>query len=484
MHTIPRLVIAATQSGSGKTTIVTGLLAALRARGVRVQSFKVGPDYIDPGYHQLASGRPGHNLDTWLVPAAKVPSIFAAESAGADIAIIEGVMGLFDGGRKGISSTAELARLLGAPVILVIDAKSMGASAAAIAQGFRDYDPSVQVAGVILNRLGSDTHEAMIREAMAGIGMPVYGALRRDETLRMPERHLGLLPVQENAERQVVAQMGAAAARQLDIAGILKLAQQAAPLVLVPEGMENAENGRARLAAQAVDKLPPAGELRNCRIGVARDEAFSFYYPTSLQVLEQLGAELVPFSPLHDPVLPAVDGLIIGGGFPEMFADRLSANQTMRESIREAAGRGMPVYAECGGYMYLMEALVDFEGHSHPMVGVFAGQAVMTKKLQMVGYVEAELQASSVLGMAGQTLHGHEFHFSVEEEPEGENQTVRPFRFTKLRNGQCYPAGQVRQQALGSYLHLHFAGCTAAAEQFVGHCRAFQEGQQSAAKED
>lgn len=477
MHTIPRLVIAATQSGSGKTTIVTGLLAALRARGVRVQSFKVGPDYIDPGYHQLASGRPGHNLDTWLVPAAKVPSIFAAESAGADVAIIEGVMGLFDGGRKGISSTAELARLLGAPVLLVIDAKSMGASAAAIAQGFRDYDASVQVAGVILNRLGSDTHEAMIREAMAGIGMRVYGALRRDETLRMPERHLGLLPVQENAERQVVAQMGEAAARQLDIEGILELAHRAAPLSVVPG--EAAADGPVAAKAK-----PPAGEFRKCRIGVARDEAFSFYYPTSLQVLERLGAELVPFSPLHDPALPAVDGLIIGGGFPEMFADRLSANQTMRASIREAAGRGMPVYAECGGYMYLMEALVDFDGHSHPMAGVFAGQAVMTKKLQMVGYVEAELKTSSVLGMAGQTLHGHEFHFSVEEEPAGENKTVRPFQFTKLRNGQCYLAGQVRQQALGSYLHLHFAGCPAAAELFVGHCRRFQNGQQSAAKED
>ena len=371
MHKIPRLVIAATQSGSGKTTIVTGLLAALRARGIKVQSFKVGPDYIDPGYHQLASGRPGHNLDTWLVPAAKVPALFAAESTDVDIAIIEGVMGLFDGGRQGISSTAELARLLGAPVLLVIDAKSMGASAAAIAQGFRDYDAWIQVAGVILNRLGSDTHEAMIREAMAAIDMKVYGALRRDETLRMPERHLGLLPVQENAEQQVVAKMGAAADRQLDIEGMLELARQA-PSLSVMEALYSSGCGEA--ASHAV----------TCRIGVARDEAFSFYYPTSLQVLERLGAELVPFSPLHNPELPSVDGLIIGGGFPEMFADRLSANHSMRAAIGAAAGQGLPIYAECGGYMYLMESLVDFVGQRHPMVGIFAGQAVMTKKLQMV----------------------------------------------------------------------------------------------------
>ena len=479
MHMIPRLVIAATQSGSGKTTIVTGLLAALRARGVRVQSFKVGPDYIDPGYHQLASGRPGHNLDTWLVPAAKVPAIFAAESAEADIAIIEGVMGLFDGGRQGISSTAELARLLEAPVLLVIDAKSMGASAAAIAQGFRDYDSSIEVAGVILNRLGSDTHEAMIREAMTAIGMRVYGAMRRDETLRMPERHLGLLPVQENAERQVVVQMGAAAEQQLDIAGILELARQAVP---VPFSAADGGLREAETAAHSAEAV--SGPLPDCRIGVARDEAFSFYYPTSLQVLEQLGAELVPFSPLHDQELPSVDGLIIGGGFPEMFAGQLSANQSMRSSIRAAAGQGMPIYAECGGYMYLMEALVDFDGHSHPMAGVFAGQAVMTRKLQMVGYVEAALQEDSVLGPAGQVIHGHEFHFSAEQENAGADELVRPFLFTKLRNSQQYSAGQRQYAALGSYLHLHFAGCPAVAQHFVAHCRSFHERQSYAAGED
>lgn len=450
---IPRLVIAATQSGSGKTTIVTGLLAALKSRGLKVQSFKVGPDYIDPGYHRLASGRAAHNLDAWLVPQDRLPEIFVAECAGADIAVIEGVMGLYDGGRGGVSSTAEIAQLLGAPVLLVIDCKSMGVSAAAIAQGFREYDNTVQVAGVILNRLGSPTHEAMIREAMAGIDMRVFGALRRNDELKMPERHLGLLPVEENSEQQVVAKMGAAVAAALDIDGIIALARGGVACEKVTTVTKT--SGQAPI-------LTP----KKCRIGIARDEAFSFYYPTSLAVLESLGAELVPFSPLHDGELPSVDGLLIGGGFPEMFAAKLAANLSMRVSIRRAADSGLPIYAECGGYMYLLDSMMDFAGTSHAMVGVFSGQAVMTQKLQMVGYVTAELLRDTVIGLAGMQIHGHEFHFSV----ESADVTERPFKFTKLRNGATYAAGQTRNNAVGSYLHLHFAGATRAAENFVAAC--------------
>lgn len=454
---IPRLIIAATQSGSGKTTIVAGLLAALRERGLKVQSYKVGPDYIDPGYHELASGRPAHNLDTWLTPARLIPSLFAEESAGADLAVVEGVMGLFDGGRNGVSSTAQIAKILRAPVLLVIDAKSMGASAAAIAKGFREYDKEVQVAGVILNRLGSTTHEAMIREAMAGIDMPVYGALRRNEGLKMPERHLGLLPVQENEERQVIHKMGLAVGSQLAMDEILALAASAPPLMAA-----------ARHEAQPV--MPP-----KCRIGVARDEAFSFYYPTSLSVLQRLGAELVPFSPLHDKALPEVDGLLIGGGFPEMFAAQLAANEGLREAVKAQAAAGMPVYAECGGYMYLMDSLRDFQGKIHAMAGVFPGRAVMSSRLQMVGYVTAVMQQDTILGRIGDQIQGHEFHFSLEEgEPDN-----RPFRFTKLRNGVQYEAGQAVKNVLGSYLHLHFAGCPAAAEAFVRCCHAWKRSRES-----
>lgn len=454
MKNIPRLVIAATQSGAGKTTIVTGLLAALRQRGLNVQSFKAGPDYIDPGYHALASGQPAHNLDSWLTPKEILPEILAAEAESADVAIVEGVMGLYDGGRQGISSTAEIAKIIKAPVLLVIDAKSMGASGAAIAKGFRDYDPSVKLAGVILNHLGSDTHEAMIREAMAGIDMPVYGALRRNDGLRMPERHLGLVPVEENKERELIGRMGEAVASQLDLDKLLALARSAEPLAIEERSL-------------------PSEVQYSCRIGVAKDEAFSFYYPASLKVLAKLGAEIVPFSPLHDEKLPTVDGLFIGGGFPEMFAEQLAANAAMRQAIGQAAQSDMPILAECGGYMYLMDSLQDFAGVSHPMAGVFAGQAVMTEKLQMVGYVEAELQKDSLLGRAGTKLKGHEFHFSKEREPI--QQDKAPFIFRKLRNNSEYPAGQQVKNVLGSYLHLHFAGCPDAAENFVRQCAAYKE---------
>ena len=457
---IPRLVIAATQSGAGKTTLVTGLLAALRQRGLKVQSYKVGPDYIDTGFHALASGRPSHNLDTWLVPKQHLRTLFLETAADADIAVIEGVMGLYDGGRQGVSSTAEIAKALAAPVLLVIDAKSMGASAAAVALGFRDYDRDVELAGVLLNRLGSLTHEALIRTALADIGMPVYGAVRRDEGLVLPERHLGLTPTTETEAAAKVRDMGEMAAASLDLEAIRRLAAAARPLDV-----------------EAEDALLPRAEYdaqpgRGLRLGIARDEAFSFYYPTSLRVLERLGAVLVPFQPLHDEALPAVDGVLIGGGFPEMFAAQLAENASMRRSIRQAAEEGMPIYAECGGYMYLMEELVDFAGDAHAMCGVFSGRAVMQQRLQMVGYVTARLCQDGPLGAAGNVLHGHEFHFSREREPLA---ATRPFELTRLRNGAQYAAGQQYRRTLGSYLHIHFAGCPEAACRFLKECRAYAE---------
>ena len=441
---IPRIVIAATQSGAGKTTLTAGLLAALRTRGLSVQSFKVGPDYIDLGYHRIAGGRTGHNLDTWLVPEARLAEIFARECRGADIAVIEGVMGLYDGGRRGISSTAAIAKVLDAPVLLVMDVKSVGASAAATALGFRSYDPSIKLAGVLLNRLGSGTHEAMVRTAMAGIDMPVYGSLRRDASFVLPERHLGLTPVEA-----MIQSLGECVETGFDIDRIMALAKTAPPL-------------SAAAGAERPSQYP-------CRIAVARDEAFSFYYAASLDELRACGAELVEFSPLHDAALPDVDGIIIGGGFPEMFAADLAQNTAMRAAIRAASEEGMPIYAECGGYMYLMRSMVDFAGAEHEMAGVFAARARMTERLQMVGYVEAEQTEDTILGTTGLILHGHEFHFSVEE-TEAEESGLRPFRFTKLRSGAQYAAGHRRRNTLGSYLHLHFAGCRSAAEHFVEAC--------------
>ena len=446
---IPRLVIAAAQSGAGKTTVATGLMAALSAKGYKVQPFKVGPDYIDPGYHSRACGRPAENLDSWLVPPVQLPQLFAEACAGADIAIVEGVMGLYDGGRQGVSSTAEIAKRLQAPVLLVIDTRAMGASAAALALGFRDYDPEVRLAGVLLNRLGSDTHEAIIREACAVRDIPVYGAVRRGAGLQLPERYLGLVPTEENLDGAIIHKWGEALTQAVDLPAIVQLAQSAPPLAV-------------EIKTQSTQVSP------RVRIGIARDEAFSFYYASGLHALERLGAALGPFSPLHDRELPEVDGCLLGGGFPEQFAAQLAANVAMREALRCAAEAGLPIYAECGGYMYLLEQLQDLEGHVWPMTGIFPGRAVMTERLQMVGYVTATLQQDCLLGPAGTSVHGHEFHFSQTELPTG---VTRPWQFTRLRDGTSYAAGQVRGNVLGSYLHVNFAGCPAAAQHFLEVCR-------------
>lgn len=458
---IPRIVIAATQSGSGKTTIVTGLLAALKEKGLKVQSYKVGPDYIDPGYHEIASGRPGHNLDAWLVTEERLAEIFARTADDADIAIIEGVMGLYDGGRNGISSTAFVAKLLDAPVLLVINAKSMGESAAALALGFKQYDPTVNIAGVILNRLGSPTHCRMIEEALEKLDIPVYGAVLRNDKMNMPERHLGLVPVQENTcESEVVAEIGRTVGSSVDIEAIVRLANEASAL-------------------EVTEKYDLPAE-RSVRIAVARDDAFTFYYPESICQLEMAGAEIIPFSPLCDNALPEADGLILGGGFPEMFAAQLYANETMRNSISRAADSGMPIYAECGGFMYLMREMVDFEGNRFPMTNIVPGSVEMKKKLQTVGYVEARMENDTVLGKKGTVLHGHEFHFSSECVSAGTdpNEYPRAFTFQRMRDIPPYMAGYAKGNILGSYLHLHFAGCPDAAKCFVEKCMEYRHKQE------
>lgn len=449
---IPRIVIAATQSGAGKTTIVSGLLSGIGAMGQETQAYKIGPDYIDPGYHQLASGRPGHNLDTWLVPQEKIQEIFTRTAMDADIAIIEGVMGLYDGGRLNVSSTAAIAKLLDAPVLLVIDVKSMGDSAAAIAMGFRDYDPAVNLCGVILNRVGSSTHETMVREAMEKIKMPVLGSIRRDAALRLPERHLGLTPVTENDASEAMEAVREAIATQVDLQGICRLAQSAPPM---------------KFAVQSA-AVPAEKKIK---IAVAKDEAFSFYYPESLDVLSSMGAQIISFSPLSDATLPKVDGLLIGGGFPEMFAEALAANVSMRESIAAAGSAGMPIYAECGGLMYLTEQIEDFSGRVHAMVGLIPARCTMQDRLQTVGYVEATALRDHLLCAAGETLRGHEFHFSAMRIEEAvETSFPWAYRFEKKRTGARYPAGYASKNILASYLHMHFAGNRKAAQRFVAKC--------------
>lgn len=447
----PRIVIAGTNSGVGKTTIVTGLLAYLHSVGFSVQPFKVGPDYIDPGFHGLAAGRNSYNLDTWMSPAEHLVSNFAYLSEGADISIVEGVMGLYDGGANGISSTADIAKRLKAPVILVLDCKSVGYSIAATALGFREYDSDIQIAGVILNRLGSDRHEAMVREVMDKIHMPVIGAFHRDEGLKTPERHLGLTPVTEIETSNLIHHMGEDAGKWVDTEKLMEIARSAPPIPLMEE--------------------KDISIKKYVRIGVARDAAFSFYYPASLHALEKLGAELVDFSPVTDKSVPDVDGLVFGGGFPEMFLNELEGNISMKDSIHKAAEDGMPVYAECGGLMYLCDKIQGFDGHQYEMAGLVPGICEMQKTLQRVGYVTGKALRKSIIADRGDILKGHEFHFSL---LRCDDQFPWAYDLQGTRQAAPHQEGYAYENVLASYLHLSFEGNPEAARKFLKSCEAYK----------
>ena len=452
----PRLIIAATQSGSGKTTITAGLIAALKNRGLNVQAYKVGPDYIDTGWHELAGGKISHNLDSWLVGEDKLKEIFLETSSGADLSIIEGVMGLYDGGRGGISSTAEISKLLDAPVVLVIDAKSMGTSAAAVALGFREFDKSVKLAGVILNRLGSDSHKKMIVDALTKLGIKCFGAIKRNDEFILPERHLGLVPTAENNAFDTIKKICAAVEEQVDVDDLIRI------------GTRNQELGTSRNEFSSSHFPVPSSSTK---IAVARDEAFNFYYGAGLRELEKLGAEIVYFSPLNDEHLPEnISGMIIGGGFPEMFAARLEQNKNLRAEIFHAVSSGLPIFAECGGFMYLLHELIDFDGKSFEMCGVIDGVATMTKKLQTVGYVEAEILRDCAIGRAGDKIHAHEFHFST-----AETSCEKIFRCKRMRTGAEYFAGVAKKNLVASYLHIHFAGSPSAAKNFIKLCDTYHK---------
>ncbi len=451
---IPRIVLAGTNSGVGKTTIVAGLLKAFTKQGKKVQPYKVGPDYIDPGFHKLASGRDCYNLDTWLVPQEKLVPFFVDTASDAELVIIEGVMGLYDGGREGVSSTAQIAKTLQAPVVLVIDCKAMGESAAAIAKGFKEYDKDINLAGVILNRIGSDNHERMIKEALERLQIPVIGVIRRDEKMHSPERHLGLTPVTEVDSTQVLTHVGEVISASVDLERFEKIAQTS-PL------LPNLEKKKENLFIRA-------------RIGVALDEAFSFYYPASLDALRAHGAEIVPFSPLKDETLPDVDGLFFGGGFPEMFVENLEKNKQMKQSIKAVAAEGMPIYAECGGLMYLCDKIVDFVGNDYKMVGLVPADCTMQDKLQKVGYVTATATMNTVLTKKGDALRGHEFHFSTME-PHNKD-FPWAFQFQGGRVVKTYWGGYSKGNILASYLHLNFAGNDEAAELFISNCEAYRKG--------
>ncbi|WP_435282510.1 cobyrinate a,c-diamide synthase [Streptomyces koelreuteriae] len=454
---VPRLVVAAPASGSGKTTVATGLMAAFAARGLAVSPHKVGPDYIDPGYHALASGRLGRNLDAYLCGPDLVGPLFLHGARGCDIAVVEGVMGLFDGaaGEGELASTAHVAKLLRAPVVLVVDASSQSRSVAALVHGFTTWDPEVRVGGVILNKVATDRHEWLLREAMEQVGVPVLGVLRRAPQVDTPSRHLGLVPVAERREEAVgaVEAMAAQVAEGCDLDALMRLARGAGAL-----------SGSAWDAAEAVsspDRQPTRSQQSaRPRVAVAGGEAFTFSYAEHTELLNAAGAEVVPFDPLRDEDLPeGTSGLVIGGGFPEVYVSELSANEALRKAVAGLAESGAPVAAECAGLLYLCREL-----DGQPMCGVLDATARMTRRLTL-GYRDAVAVGDSVLAAAGTRMRGHEFHRTTVEPGSG------PDPAWGFRTPERRVEGFVRRGVHASYLHTHWASEPGAVLRFVERCR-------------
>ncbi|MCX3064143.1 cobyrinate a,c-diamide synthase [Streptomyces beihaiensis] len=452
---VPRLVVAAPASGTGKTTVATGLMAAFAQRGLAVSPHKVGPDYIDPGYHALATGRPGRNLDAYMCGPDLIAPLFAHGARGCELAVVEGVMGLFDGasGEGELASTAHVAKLLKAPVVLVVDASSQSRSVAALVHGFASFDPQVRLAGVILNKVGSDRHEALLREALEEVGVPVYGALRRAPRVATPSRHLGLVPV---AERSAEAVESVRAAAEMvrgacDLEGLLALARTAPRL----QADEWSAGDPPQARSTTTDPHPRTKPV----VAVAGGAAFTFSYAEHTEMLRARGAEVVPFDPLHDETLPDhTAAVVIGGGFPEVYAAELSANEPLRKAVAQLAGSGAPVVAECAGLLYLARSLDD-----QPMCGVLDATARMSGRLTL-GYRDAVAVSDSVLAPAGARMRGHEFHRTVLEPGAG------PTPAWGMRLPERRVEGFVQDGVHASYLHTHWAALPDVARRLVDRC--------------
>ncbi len=452
------LVIGGAASGAGKTTLALGLMAAFRRRGLVVQGFKVGPDFIDPGHHARVTGRPSHNLDGWMLSRAENRAVFARHAQGADLAVVEGVMGLYDGfdPLDEAGSTAQMAKWLGLPVLLCVGARSLARSLAALARGFHGFDPGLRWVGLAANLVGGPRHVDILRRAMSLVPeLPFLGGLPRREEIALAERHLGLVTAEEAG---------------LDERGVDTLAEW------VEEALDLDELWRRlpRLEPAAPSEAPvpsPAG--RRVRLAVARDRAFCFYYQENLRRLEEAGAELVFFSPLRDRALPAgVAGLYLGGGYPELFAARLAQNRPLRRQIAHLGRAGLPVYAECGGMMYLGRALSDQAGRRWPMVGLLPLEFRMLPRLRSLGYREVRFRCATPLGPAGTVARGHEFHYSEVsapgEDPELE-EAVYQARGSRGPVADC--PSYARGNLLASYVHLHFGSNPALAPSLVAACR-------------
>ena len=453
---IPRVVIAATASGIGKTTATVALIGAMRERGLKVAAFKCGPDYLDPTYHERAAGVRSHNLDGWMMDRDAVVATFVRASADADIAVIEGMMGLFDSatpnGDEG--STAQIAKWLDAPVILVTDASGVARTIAAMAAGFARFDPAVRVAGMICNRVGGRGHLDLLRAAEPEV--PIVGGFPASADLAFPERHLGLLMADEsNVPQPLIDGWSRLAAEWLDLDAIVEIARSAPALEV-----DRASN---------LGKIESSSSPR-CRIGVAYDEAFHFYYEDNLNRLCSLGAEIVNFSPIRDRELPEVDGLYFGGGYPEAFARELASNAAMLAAVRRFAVSSGLIYAECGGLMYLTDAIRTLDGARWPLAAIIPGVAVMSEKLQAIGYVEIETRTDSILGPAQTSFRGHQFRHSTLEGADRGNRIDHIYNVAPRWGGAPFAEGYRVGNVLASYVHAHWASNPAVAKALIDAC--------------
>jgi len=448
------VMIAGTHSGAGKTTVSLGLMGVLSKR-YKVQPFKVGPDYIDAAYHRYVTGNFSCNLDLYLLGKQNLKSLFYKNACNADISIIEGVMGMYDGidtTKKG--SSADIAKILDIPVILVVDASSMATSVSALIMGYMHYDREVKIKGVILNKAGNKKHYALLKECITrDLGIEVFGYLPKDAKLDLPERHLGLVPIYEMPEiKHKFDTLYDYIEKYIDIEKILNV-----------DAIDCSSTFRNTTGKHH--------DLKKVKIGYAFDEAFNFYYKESLELFEEMGAELVPFSPLKDYKLPdGISGLYIGGGFPEVFAERLNKNKKMLKSVKDAIDSGMPAYAECGGFMYLTKSITDLQGNTFEMAGIYDFETVMTKRLQRFGYVEAEVIEDNVLFRKGDRIKGHEFHHSI---IKGFLHNVS-YIVHKPGKEESWECGFVHKNCFATYVHINLYTYKEAVKRFVDKCVQYQ----------
>jgi cobyrinic acid a,c-diamide synthase len=459
---IPRILIAGTNSGCGKTTIAAGVMSVLTRRGLKVQPYKVGPDYIDPMFHRFVTGRYSRNLDAWLLDPETLKGLFLNNAAGADIAVIEGVMGFYDG-LGGISceaSTAHVAGIIRSPVVLVANAAGISLSMAALIKGYREFIPDNGIQAVIINHIHHESHYLLLKKVIEEHNpVKVIGYLPSMKELSLPSRHLGLVSLEEQEDLpEKMDFLVTTMENTIDFSNLLTIARQAPTL-----------QADFRIP---VKKGPPV------KVGIARDKAFHFYYQDNLDLLEQLGAELIAFSPLHDPSLPAdISGLYLGGGYPEVFARELQNNFPMRRAIKARIDDGIPAYAECGGLMYLSDAIIDSGGVLHEMCGVFPATCRMTAALQRFGYVSLTMTADNLFGEKGDMIRAHEFHYSTMQ-----------FKSQSMAGDYCYqvskkkargpesvwPGGLRYKNTLAGYPHLHFWANPRLAGKFIQKCREYQ----------